>query len=127
MTESLDSPSVGADAASGCLLIFVELLALVVIFILWAVSGWTLDPEANVTADPVWWYLVAVGVLTGLTVLAMILASRRKAKVTGWGQFFMAIGLVLVILAGAAGQVHEDHKKAERACLAQHNGAYCYD
>ncbi|MFC0497887.1 DUF6234 family protein [Streptomyces mutabilis] len=60
----------GADIGAGCGLVLLELITLVVIFGLWFLSGFNLDPAKSVTTDPLWNYLAAAGGVGLLAVAA---------------------------------------------------------
>ncbi|WP_225808148.1 DUF6234 family protein [Streptomyces spinosus] len=98
----------GADVGAGCGLVFLELVALVVIFGLWALSGWTFDTAETVTTDPLWNYLAAAGGVGVLALVAGLVAARAGAVVTVAGQAVMAVLVCLLVLGGAAAQSHED-------------------
>ncbi|MEV7815167.1 DUF6234 family protein [Streptomyces flaveolus] len=98
----------GADVGAGCGLVFLELVALVVIFGLWALSGWNLDPARTVTTDPLWNYLAAAGGVGVLALVAGLIAARAGAVVTVATQAVMATLVCLIVFGGAAAQSHED-------------------
>ncbi|MGW4887836.1 DUF6234 family protein [Streptomyces murinus] len=50
----------GADIGAGCGLVFLELIALAVIFWLWFLAGFDLDPARTVTTDSLWGYVAAL-------------------------------------------------------------------
>ncbi|WSQ10289.1 DUF6234 family protein [Streptomyces sp. NBC_01231] len=73
----------GADIAAGCGLVFLELIALAVIFGLWFLSGFNLDPEKTVTTDPLWGYLVAAGGVGVLAIAAVVTAAMGRRRRDG--------------------------------------------
>ncbi|MEU2118160.1 DUF6234 family protein [Streptomyces sp. NPDC016459] len=89
----------GADAGTAVGLLLFEVLALLVIFGLWLVSGVSLDPGRTARPDPVGGYLVAAGVVGALAAVAAAIAARSRAVVTAWSQCF----LVVVVAVGIAG------------------------
>ncbi|MEU9634400.1 DUF6234 family protein [Streptomyces tendae] len=100
----------GADIGAGCGLVFLELVALVVIFGLWFLSGFSLDPAESVAPDPLWNYLAAVGGVGVLAGVAAAVAARAGAVVTVVGQGVM-VGLVCVVaFGGVALQAHQDQR-----------------
>ena len=98
----------GADIGAGCGLVFLELIALVVIFWLWFLSGFNLDPGRTVTADSLWGYLAAAGGVGVLAVAAAAIAARAGAAVTVVSQAFMAALICVIVFGGAAAQSHQD-------------------
>ncbi|MEU1012748.1 DUF6234 family protein [Streptomyces sp. NPDC005890] len=98
----------GADIGAGCGLVVLELIALVVVFGLWWLSGFDLDPDGTVTADSLWGYLAAAGGVGVLAVAAAAVAARAGAFVTVAGQAVMAVLVCLAVFGGAAAQSHQD-------------------
>ncbi|MEV5386497.1 DUF6234 family protein [Streptomyces sp. NPDC052721] len=98
----------GADVGAGCGLVFLELVALVVIFGLWALSGWTLYTAETVTTDPLWNYLAAAGGVGVLALAAGLIAARSGAVVTAVTQAVTAALVCLIVFGGAAAQSHQD-------------------
>ncbi|MEV8037084.1 DUF6234 family protein [Streptomyces sp. NPDC086182] len=98
----------GADIAAGCGLVLLELIALAVIFGLWFLSGFDLDPEATVTTDPLWGYLVAAGGVGVLAIAAAVTAAWVDAVVTVVLQAVMAILIFMIFLGGGEVQSHQD-------------------
>lgn len=98
----------GADIGAGCGLALLELIALVVIFGLWFLSGVTLDPDTAVEADSLWGYLAAAGGVGVLAVVSAAIAARVGATVTVVSQGVMAALICLLIFGGATAQSHED-------------------
>ncbi|MFJ8805216.1 DUF6234 family protein [Streptomyces sp. NPDC102490] len=100
----------GADIGAGCGLVFLELIALAVIFGLWFLSGFQLDPAESVSPDPLWDYLAAVGGVGVLAGAAAAVAARVRAVVTVVGQA-VVVGLVCgVVFGGVALQSHQDQR-----------------
>ncbi|MFJ8095777.1 DUF6234 family protein [Streptomyces griseofuscus] len=85
----------GADIGAGCGLVFLELVALAVIFGLWFLSGFNLDPGRTVTTDSLWGYLAAAG---GVGVLAVAVVTQAG----------MAALICVLVFGGAAAQSHQD-------------------
>ncbi|MFY4720247.1 DUF6234 family protein [Streptomyces sp. LaBMicrA B280] len=100
----------GADIGAGCGLVFLELIALVVIFWLWFLSGFNLDPGRTVTSDSLWGYLAAAGGVGVLAVVAAAIAARAGAVVTVVTQVVMATLTCVIVLGGAATQSHQDQR-----------------
>jgi hypothetical protein len=98
----------GADIGAGCGLMFLELITLVVIFGLWFLSGFNLDPGKTVTIDSLWNYLAAVGGVGVLAIGAAVIAARTGAVVTVATQAVMAVLACLIIFGAAAVQSHQD-------------------
>ncbi|OIK24506.1 DUF6234 family protein [Streptomyces malaysiense] len=98
----------GADIGAGCGLVFLELIALVVIFGLWLLSGFDLDPGKTVTTDSSWDYLAAAGGVGVLAVAAAAIAARAGAVVTVVAQAVMAALIGVIVFGGAAAQSHQD-------------------
>ncbi|WHM40219.1 DUF6234 family protein [Streptomyces sp. BPTC-684] len=98
----------GADIGIGCGLVFVELTALVLIFGLWFLSGFTLDPVETVGTDSLWNYLAAAGGVGVLAVVAAGFAARARAIATVISQGVMAALVCTLVFGGAALQSHED-------------------
>ncbi|MGA5193256.1 DUF6234 family protein [Streptomyces exfoliatus] len=98
----------GADVGTAVGLLLLEVLALLVIFGVWLVSGVSLDPSRSVSPDPLGGYLVAAGVVGTVTVVAAVIAARSRAVVTAWTQCFMTVVVVAGATGGAAVQRHED-------------------
>ncbi|MGW4562549.1 DUF6234 family protein [Streptomyces sp. NPDC004561] len=98
----------GADIGAGCGLVLLELLALVVIFGLWFLSGFNLDPDTTVKADSLWGYLAAAGGVGAIALVATAIAARAGAVVTVVSQCIMALLVCLVVFVGAAAQSHQD-------------------
>ncbi|TGZ16958.1 hypothetical protein DV517_19310 [Streptomyces sp. S816] len=93
----------GADIGAGCGLVFLEL-----IFWLWFLSGFNLDPGRTVTADSLWSYLAAAGGVGVLAVVAAAIAARAGAVVTVVSQALMAALICVIVFGGAATQLHQD-------------------
>ncbi|MFG2606859.1 DUF6234 family protein [Streptomyces sp. NPDC048514] len=98
----------GADIGAGCGLVFLELIALAVIFGLWFLSGFNLDPAKTVTTDSLWKYLTAAGGVGLLAIAAATIAARAGAVVTVVGQAIMAVLICVLVFGGAAAQAHQD-------------------
>ncbi|MEU6671365.1 DUF6234 family protein [Streptomyces sp. NPDC046727] len=98
----------GADIGAGCGLVFLELIALVVIFGLWFLSGFNLDPGKTVRTDSLWGYLAAAGGVGALALVALVIAARAGAVVTVVSQGIMAALICLVVFGGSAAQSHQD-------------------
>lgn len=98
----------GADIAAGCGLVVLELIALAVIFGLWFLSGFELDPEKTATADPLWGYLAAVGGVGVLAIAAAVTAACVDAVVTVVTQAVMAILAFVIFMGGSEVQSHQD-------------------
>ncbi|MFJ5531294.1 DUF6234 family protein [Streptomyces sp. NPDC093261] len=98
----------GADIGAGCGLVLLELIALVVIFGLWYLSGFNLDPGKTVTTDSLWNYLAAAGGVGILAITAAAIAARAGAVVTVVTQAIMAILTCAIIFGGATVQSHQD-------------------
>ncbi|MEU5442851.1 DUF6234 family protein [Streptomyces griseofuscus] len=98
----------GADIGAGCGLVFLELVALAVIFGLWFLSGFNLDPGRTVTTDSLWGYLAAAGGVGVLAVAAAAIAARAGAVVTVVTQAGMAALICVLVFGGAAAQSHQD-------------------
>ncbi|MEU7501529.1 DUF6234 family protein [Streptomyces griseofuscus] len=98
----------GADIGAGCGLVFLELVALAVIFGLWFLSGFNLDPGRTVTTDSLWGYLAAAGGVGVLAVAAAAIAARAGAVVTVVTQAVMAALVCVLVFGGAAAQSHQD-------------------
>jgi hypothetical protein len=100
-----------ADAGAGCGLLLLELAALAVIFWLWFLSGFTLDPAETAEADPLWGYLAAAGAVGALAVAAIVIGARAGAVVTVVSQAFMAALICVLVIGGAVVQAHEDRTR----------------
>ncbi|MEU9653418.1 DUF6234 family protein [Streptomyces sp. NPDC048110] len=100
----------GVDIGAGCGLVFLELIALAVIFGLWFLSGFNLDPGRSVRPDSLWNYLAAVGGVGVVAVVAAVAAARAGALVTVVGQTVMAALICVVLFGGAALQSHQDQR-----------------
>lgn len=100
----------GADIGAGCGLVLLELIALAVIFGLWFLSGFNLDPAKTVSPDPLWTYLAASGGVGVLAGVAAAVAARAGAMVTVVGQAVMAGLVCVVVLGGVALQSHQDQR-----------------
>ncbi|MFI9585836.1 DUF6234 family protein [Streptomyces sp. NPDC052236] len=98
----------GADVGAALGLLFLEVLAVLLIFGIWMLSAFSLDPGTTVEADRLWSYLVAAGVIGALALVAAVIASRSRAVVTAWTQCFMAVFVVVAVFGGVAVQQHED-------------------
>ncbi|MFE2580416.1 DUF6234 family protein [Streptomyces sp. NPDC059378] len=98
----------GADIAAGCGLVLLELIALAVIFGLWFISGFHLDPQETVTTDPLWGYLAAAGGVGAVAVAAAVTAARVDAVVTVVAQAVMAVLILMIVLGGGEVQSHQD-------------------
>ncbi|MGW2781606.1 DUF6234 family protein [Streptomyces populi] len=110
----------GADIGAGCGLVFLELIALAVIFGLWFLSGFNLDPAKTVTSDSLWKYLAAVGGVGLLAIAAAVIAAWAGAVVTVVAQAVMAVLICVLVLSGAAVQSHQD-----RLCHDMPSAAGC--
>ncbi|AWE51212.1 DUF6234 family protein [Streptomyces nigra] len=108
----------GADIGAGCGLVLLELVALVVIFGLWFLSGFDLDPARTTTIDPLWTYLAAAGGVGILAVVAAAVAARAGAVVTVVSQGVMAVLVCVVVFGGAQLQAHEDQRCRDMASAA---------
>ncbi|WP_171166665.1 DUF6234 family protein [Streptomyces sp. I05A-00742] len=106
--------NLGADIGAGCGLVFLELIALVVIFGLWWLSWFNLDPESTVEGDPLWGYLIAAGGVGVLSVVAAGIAARARAMVTVVSQGVMATLICVITLGGVMAQNYEDTRAACR-------------
>ncbi|MFF4018117.1 DUF6234 family protein [Streptomyces sp. NPDC001843] len=98
----------GADIGAGCGLVLLELIALVVIFGLWFLSGFNLDPAKTVHTDSLWGYLAAAGGVAVLAVAADGVAARAGAVATVASQGVMAALICVILFGGAAAQSHQD-------------------
>ncbi|MGP3983543.1 DUF6234 family protein [Streptomyces sp. KR80] len=98
----------GADVGAALGLLFLEVLALLLVFGAWVLSGFNLDPGRTVRADPLWGYLGVAGVVGALAVVAAVIASRSGAVVTVWTPCFMAVIVAVGLCGGMAVQQHED-------------------
>ncbi|RLU90374.1 hypothetical protein CTZ27_20780 [Streptomyces griseocarneus] len=102
-----------------------ELLALGVIVALWWMSGWTFDPAGSYAPDPVWGYLVAIGVLGLLALGAAWRASSRGAGATAWVQGLVFAVSLLLIAAGAVIQHRQDNPPPPSPCRDSPSAAWC--
>ncbi|KUL72246.1 MULTISPECIES: DUF6234 family protein [unclassified Streptomyces] len=100
----------GADVGAGCGLVLLELVSLVVIFGLWFLSGFHLDPADSASTDPLWTYLAGAGAVGVLAVVAAAVAARAGAVVTVVSQAVMALLICLVVFGGVAVQSHQDQR-----------------
>ncbi|WP_217142236.1 DUF6234 family protein [Streptomyces sp. AC627_RSS907] len=100
----------GADIGAGCGLVFLELIILVVIFGLWFLSGFNLDPAKSVTTDPLWNYLAAVGGVGALAIVAAAIAAWARSVVTVVTQAVMAVLICIVVFGGVEVQSHQDQR-----------------
>lgn len=100
----------GADIGAGCGLVLLELITLVVIFGLWFLSGFNLDPAKSVTTDPLWNYLAAAGGVGLLAVAAAAIAAWAGAIVTVVSQALMAALICIVVFGGVEVQFHQDQR-----------------
>lgn len=100
----------GADVGAALGLLFLEVLALLLIFGRWALSAFNLDTGKVVRADPLWGYLVAAGVVGALALVACVIASRSGAVVTVCSQGFIAVILAAGFFGGLAVQQYEDKR-----------------
>ncbi|MEU6064668.1 MULTISPECIES: DUF6234 family protein [Streptomyces] len=98
----------GSDIGAGCGLVFLELIALGVIFGLWFQSGFNLDPGKTVPFDSLWGYLAAAGGVGVLAVVAVAIAARAGATVTVVTQGIMAALICAILIGGATVQSHQD-------------------
>ncbi|MGW1534519.1 DUF6234 family protein [Streptomyces aureus] len=98
----------GADIAAGCGLVVLELVALAVIFGLWFLSGFDLDPESTVKTDPLWGYLAVAGAVGVFAVAAAVTAAWVDAVVTVMTQAFMAVLIFIIYMGGGQVQAHQD-------------------
>lgn len=98
----------GADIGAGCGLVFMELIALAVIFGFWFLTGLNLDPAKTVTTDSLWKYLAAAGGVGVLAIVAAAIAARAGAVVTVATQAIMAALICVIVFGGAAAQSHQD-------------------
>ncbi|WKE70827.1 MULTISPECIES: DUF6234 family protein [unclassified Streptomyces] len=98
----------GADIGAGCGLVFLELIALAVIFGLWFLSGVNLDPGRIVRTDSLWNYLAAAGGVGVLAVVAAGIGACAGAAVTVVTQAVMAALVCVIVFSGAAAQSHHD-------------------
>ncbi|MFI7295657.1 DUF6234 family protein [Streptomyces sp. NPDC050121] len=98
----------GADIAAGCGLVLLELITLTVIFGLWFLSGFELDPEKTATTDPLWGYLDAAGGVGVLAIAAAVTAAWVDAVVTVVTQAVMAILILMIFFSGGEVQAHQD-------------------
>ncbi|MET9608947.1 DUF6234 family protein [Streptomyces sp. NPDC006512] len=117
--------SLPADIATAFGLILVELLALALLFVVWALSGFDLNPDNPPSTHPVWGYLVGAGVLVVLMARSGLRASRRGAGVTATTQAVMAMGTVTLIVAAAYYQVREDTPPPPSPCLTSPSAPWC--
>ena len=100
----------GADIGAGCALVILELIALAVIFWLWFLTGFNLDPARTVRAAPLWNYLAAVGGVGVLAVVAAAVAAWARAVVTVVTQVVVVVLTGVIVFGGAAAQSHEDRR-----------------
>ncbi|MFI1936047.1 DUF6234 family protein [Streptomyces purpureus] len=116
----------GVDIAAGCGLVFLELIALVLIAGAWFMSGFTLDPQDDVEADPLWVYLGVAGGVGVLAVVAAAFAARAGAMVTVVSQGVMAALIAALVFGGAVLQNHEDNREPPRnACADSPSAPWC--
>ncbi|MDT0609808.1 DUF6234 family protein [Streptomyces lancefieldiae] len=100
----------GADIGAGCGLVFVESSVLVVIFGLWFLSGFRLDPAKSVTTDSLWNYLAAAGGVGVLAVVAAATAAWAGAVATVVSQAVMAALICGLVFGGVEVQSHQDQR-----------------
>jgi hypothetical protein len=100
--------------------VFLELVALAVIFGLWFRSGFTLDPAETVTTDSLGNYLAAAGGVGVLAIAAAAIAARAGAVVTVGTQAVMAALICVIVFGGATAQSHQD-----RLCRDTPSAARC--
>lgn len=112
----------GADIGAGCGLMFLELIALAVIFGLWYLSGFNLDPAKTVTSDSLWKYLAAAGGVGVLAIAATVIAAWAGAFVTVVTQAVMAVLVCVLIFGGAAVQSHQDRLCRDMPSTVSCNG-----
>jgi len=105
-----DRAHLGADIGAGCGLVLLELAALLVILGRWFLSGVDFDPARTVVVDSLWGYLVAVGGVGVLAVVAAVIAACTRAIVTVVSQGVMAALICLIVFGGAELQSHDDAK-----------------
>ncbi|OEJ93476.1 DUF6234 family protein [Streptomyces thermolilacinus] len=101
----------GADIATSCALVVLELVALAAILLVWPfLDHFELDPQASRKPFTLWDYLPAVAVLGGLVLLAAALAARARATVTVVSQLVTGVLIAVVVFGGVALQRHEDER-----------------
>ncbi|MEU9374725.1 DUF6234 family protein [Streptomyces sp. NPDC048255] len=129
MTTSPDGTGrhggLGADVAAAVFLIVLELLGLAAVFFAWVLASLSLATEWSDPPAPVWGFLVAAGVLAALMTRAGLRASRRNAGVTATTQAIMAMGTVVLILAGAYYQHRTDTPPPPSPCLQSPSAPWC--
>jgi len=90
--------------------VVLELGVLVVVFGLWFLSGFDLDPAASVSTDPLWNYLAGAGVVGVVAVVAAAVAAWQGAVVMVVSQVFVAVLVCVVVFGGVAVQFHQDQR-----------------
>ncbi|MFD7017341.1 DUF6234 family protein [Streptomyces sp. NPDC059928] len=101
----------GADAAIGCALVLLELVALAVCVVVWPfIDHFELDPEAPQHPYVFWDYAPAIAVLGAVVVIVGVVAAKGRATITAVSQLVMALLVAAVLAVGSVAQHHEDDR-----------------
>ncbi|EPH46795.1 DUF6234 family protein [Streptomyces aurantiacus] len=100
----------GPDVATAVGLFLLEGAFLCVVFGMWFLSGFSLDPAADTEPDRLGGYLVAAGAAGLFAVLAVVAARRMRAVVTLWTQALMAALVTVAVLGGMEYQERVDRR-----------------
>ncbi|MFE9411618.1 DUF6234 family protein [Streptomyces sp. NPDC006704] len=101
----------GADAAIGCALGLLELVALAVCVVVWPfIDLFELDPQAPQHPYVFWHYAPAIAVLGGVVVIVGLVAIKGGAPITAVSQLLMALLVGAVLVLGSVAQQHDDDK-----------------
>ena len=101
----------GADAAIGCALVLLELVALAVCLVVWPVfDHFELDPKAPQLPYIFWDYAPAIATIGAVVVVAGALAAKGRATITAVSQILMGLLVAAVFAVGSAAQQHEDDR-----------------
>ncbi|MFG3280711.1 DUF6234 family protein [Streptomyces sp. NPDC048111] len=113
----------GADAAIGCVLILLELVALAICVVAWPfVDHFELDPQAPYRPYVFWDYAPAIAGVGAVVVVIGVISVKGRATITALSQLLMALLVAAVLVFGSVAQQHDDERRSapapvERALL----------
>uniref|UniRef100_A0AAU2VF51 DUF6234 family protein n=1 Tax=Streptomyces sp. NBC_00003 TaxID=2903608 RepID=A0AAU2VF51_9ACTN len=106
----------GADAAIGCVLVLLELVALAFCVVVWPfIDHFELDPQAPQHPYVFWDYAPAIAVVGVVVVIVGVLAVKGRATITAVSQLLMALLVAAVLAVGSVAQHHDDRVQSAPA------------
>ncbi|MEV6046892.1 DUF6234 family protein [Streptomyces xanthochromogenes] len=102
----------GADAAIGCVLMLLELVALAICVVVWPfIDHFELDSQAPQHPWVFWDYAPAIAVLGAVVVVVGVVAVKGRATITAVSQLLIALLVAAVLAVGSVAQLHDDKRQ----------------